>query len=240
MRKVLEIKLTQESPLEAKSLVQPLCDTTFNGFSEPLKNKSEFEADTFGQPEVEESCFQRNPDNNEISFLEAEIKHLQSIDNPSPDTLKKQMNLLEDLIVKKKEKDGESFLRLFKNNDDLKKVISKLKKEMNADKTNLKKIYEKRILELRKEENTLKTDAFNVKQRIYSLQLESNVTEKELEDLTEELRNLGQEKKSVCLNLESRNASVSKSIDELGQENKRLSLASQNFMSQLNSIFLST
>ena len=44
------------------------------------------------------------------------------------------------LIIKKKEKDGESFLRQFKKNDVLKKTISKLKKEMNADKNSLKKI----------------------------------------------------------------------------------------------------
>lgn len=240
MKKVLEIKLIQESPLQAKSLIQPLCDTTFNDFLDPSKYKSEFTSNTFGPQEADESIFQQNPEYNEILFLETEIKHLKTIENPNSEILKKQIDLLEDLIIKKKEKDGESFLRQFKKNDELKKTISKLKKEMNADKNSLKKIYQKRISELRKEENSLKTDAFNVKQRIYNLQLEKNVNEKELEDLTEELRTLGQERKSAYSALEVRNATLSISNDELVQENKRLSASSQNFISQLNSIFLIT
>jgi chromosome segregation ATPase len=144
---------------------------------------------------------------------------------------------MEDLVIKKKERNGEEFMTWCRKNEELKKIITRLKKEMNADKQNVKRIYEKRILELRKEENHAKTEGFNLKQRIYNLELENDAQEREIEELKQEMDEILHLRKNSETQFQIKNSSTSAKIDELIHENKKLSTTNQELLSKLSLLF---
>ena len=167
-KKVLEIKVVQESPFKVKAL---------NSLLHTVKIKEEFTSDTFGDPDKDkeeiasnsfnnEKVEKANDDNPSMSFIELKIQNSAPVEEAGLDELNARIKLMEDLIIKKKERASEEFMSWCKKNEEMKKNLVRMKKELNADKGNVKKIYEKRILELRKEENHSKTEVFNVKQRI--------------------------------------------------------------------------
>lgn len=238
-KKVLEIKVIQESPFKVKAL---------NSLLHSVKIKEEFTSDTFGDPDKDKEEIVLNSFNNEkvekandenpsISFIEMKIQNLASVEEAGLDELNARIKLMEDLIIKKKERSGEEFMSWCKKNEEMKKNLIRMKKELNADKGNVKKIYEKRILELRKEENHAKTEVFNVKQRIYKLELENEAQQREIEDLQLELNEILHSRRFNEVQQEAKNVSTSSSINELIEENRRISALNQELFSQINSLF---
>jgi hypothetical protein len=237
-KKVLEIKVTQESPFRVKAL---------NCFLESNQLREEFTSDTFGEPEkeapAEVSNFEQincEPESAKIltsDYLEVQLHQLPPVEDADVEALKARIRIMEDLVIKKKERNGEEFMTWCRKNEELKKIITRLKKEMNADKQNVKRIYEKRILELRKEENHAKTEGFNLKQRIYNLELENDAQEREIEELKQEMDEILHLRKNSETQFQIKNSSTSAKIDELIHENKKLSTTNQELLSKLSLLF---
>ncbi|OMJ74633.1 hypothetical protein SteCoe_26377 [Stentor coeruleus] len=252
MKKVLEIKITDESPLKKKCLNEVLGEIPQkeddNSSSElPLKigmmklaittkDVTRIEIENSPTFDREAGCFKA------LKFTTLQDKSIEKImqafNEPKTSEIspieksKQKIKNLEELVIAKKEYYSERYMQSYRNLQECKKILERNKKETQISVQDLSKMYSKRILDLRKEENLLKTELFNIKARVYTLELEIDSICKDIEDVNKDFLTLESEKQKIHTAHDQIIHDLNKHIEDLRHENFSLSHSSLELIKQ--------
>lgn len=252
MKKVLEIKITDESPLKKKCLNEvlgevPQREDDYSSSELPLKismmklaittkDVTRIEIENSPTFDREAGCFKA------LKFTTLQDKSIEKImqafkepktSEVSPiEKSKQKIKNLEELVIAKKDYYGERYMQLYRNLQECKKILERNKKETQISAQDLSKMYSKRILDLRKEENLLKTELFNIKARVYTLELEIDSICKDIEDVNKDFLALESEKQKIHTAHDQIIHDLNKQIEDLRHENLSLSHSSLELIKQ--------
>ena len=248
--KVLEIQITDDSPIRLNSLNRHISDLTEiensseNGKKiQPIsKNPKKFLPEIKIPEEPASMAIKQSPtfdisQNFQETFNTTKEK-TYTITNPGAkdpiDNFDSSCKTLEEQITLEKEFYGAKFKELCNAKDLLKKTISTLEDDSNLEeviKNNTKKIFF-----LRKNNDQSKTELFHLKKRVYKAELKIQSVDNEIEGYKNEISELKSKQKQLSINQEEVLKELLGQNEELTLNNKALNEQNLELLSEASEL----